>query len=220
MNREFLKGVLWGILGVGIFFFLAGLLTGPAQAGEQEEAPKVALTFDDGPTIYTETLLEGLKERGIRASFFLLGRNIPGQEAVIREMYADGHLIGNHTYNHVQLTRLSKDEAREEIEKTSGLIYEITGQYPIFVRPPYGEWRKDLEYAVTMLPVFWSIDPRDWNTQDTDAVVRNVEKKVEDGSIILLHDSSESSVKAALRIADDLAGKGYQFVTAEEMLLD
>ncbi|MGI6069876.1 MAG: polysaccharide deacetylase family protein [Blautia sp.] len=226
-----------GLLGEILWFFTAIALLAlcfvwkgeseegtPASASgavlEKIEPPKLALTFDDGPSIYTESLLEGLKERGVKASFFLLGKNIQGKEDVVKEIYQEGHLIGNHTFNHVQLTKLSQKEAQAEIEKTSSLIYTITGQYTTFVRPPYGEWREDLEYAVTMLPVFWSVDPMDWNTDNADAVVKKVESKVEEGDIILLHDSSKSSVQAALRIVDDLTAKGYEFVTVEEMLLD
>lgn len=183
-------------------------------------APQIALTFDDGPTIYTETLLEGLKERDVKASFFLLGRNVEGKEELVKTMYEDGHLIGNHTYNHVRLSKISREQAVEEIQSTSELIYEITGQYTSFIRPPYGEWSRELEYAVTMFPVLWSVDPLDWKTENADTVVQRVEKTVEEGDIILLHDGSESSVEAALRIIDDLTAEGYQFVTVEEMLLE
>lgn len=196
--------------------------TAQADTGISGEtmAPQIALTFDDGPTIYTETLLEGLKERDVRASFFLLGRNIEGKEELVKTMYEDGHLIGNHTYNHVRLSKISREQAVEEIQSTSELIYEITGQYTSFIRPPYGEWSRELEYAVTMFPVLWSVDPLDWKTENADTVVQRVEKTVEEGDIILLHDGSESSVEAALRIIDDLTAEGYQFVTVEEMLLE
>ena len=196
--------------------------TAQADTGISGEtmAPQIALTFDDGPTIYTETLLEGLKERDVKASFFLLGRNIEGKEELVKTMYEDGHLIGNHTYNHVRLSKISREQAVEEIQSTSELIYEITGQYTSFIRPPYGEWSRELEYAVTMFPVLWSVDPLDWKTENADTVVQRVEKTVEEGDIILLHDGSESSVEAALRIIDDLTGEGYQFVTVEEMLLE
>lgn len=189
-------------------------------AASKVEPPKIAITFDDGPSVYTGQLLEGLKERQVKASFFLLGKNIEGREEIVKEMYRQGHLIGNHTYNHVQLNELSRERAQEEIRKTSELIYDITGQDTVYVRPPYGAWRSDLEYEVTMFPVFWSVDPLDWNTDNTDAVVRKVENNVEEGDIILLHDVSQSSVDAALRIVDDLIKEGYQFVTVEEMLLD
>lgn len=190
-------------------------------APETAEHPRAALTFDDGPNRqYTERLLDGLQERNIRASFFLMGKNIAGCEDLVRRMHEEGHLIGNHTYDHVDLSRVSERDACDQIQRTSNAIYEITGQYTAFVRPPYGEWREGLDCAVTMMPVRWTVDPLDWNTKDADLVVRRVEKAVKDEDIILLHDCSASSVEAALRIADDLTGQGYEFVTVDELLME
>ena len=96
-----------------------------------QELSKVALTFDDGPSRkYTPKILEGLRERGILATFFLTGKNIEGNEELVSRIQEEGHLIGNHTYNHVCLNQISKIRAKEEIEKTSNKIYEITGEYP------------------------------------------------------------------------------------------
>ncbi|MFR5152394.1 MAG: polysaccharide deacetylase family protein [Ruminococcus sp.] len=107
------------------------------------EKKKAALTFDDGPNSkYTPLLLKGLKERGVHATFFLMGKNIEGKEALVKQIQEEGHLIGNHTYNHVQLDKISKEAAKEEIETTNQKIFEITGVYPAWLRPPYGEWRK------------------------------------------------------------------------------
>lgn len=185
------------------------------------EAPRVALTFDDGPgRETTKKLLDGLKERNIKASFFLMGKNIAGNENLVKRMKEEGHLIGNHTFNHVQLSRLSDAEACEEITRTSDVVYQITGQYTTFIRPPFGEWKKNLECLVTMLPVLWTVDPVDWNTDDVGLVVRRVEKVVQDEDIILLHDIYDSSVDAALRIADDLKEKGYTFVTVDKLILE
>lgn len=190
-------------------------------AAEQTEPPRVALTFDDGPNkVSTKALLEGLKKRDVKASFFLTGRNIIGNEELVKQMHEDGHLIGNHTYDHVHLSRMSEKEACDQITKTNNIIFEITGEYPIFVRPPYGDWKEGVDCTVTMLPIKWTIDPEDWNTENVDLIVSRVEKKVEDGDIILLHDSYITSVEAALRIVDDLIKKGYEFVTVDELLLE
>lgn len=189
-------------------------------AAETLEHPKVALTFDDGPSKkYTPMLLDGLKERGVQASFFLMGKNIEGNEELVKRIQEEGHLIGNHTYNHVQLNKVSKLEAKTEIEKTSNEIYEITGVYPVYMRPPYGSWRKDLDLSVEMFPVFWSIDTLDWKSQNVDSVMNIVEDQIQDGSIILMHDSYASSVEAALKIVDELEEKGYEFVTVDELLI-
>ena len=175
------------------------------QEGQEENRPLAALTFDYGPSAeYTPRLLDGLKERNIKASFFLLGRNIPGNEEIVERMQEEGHLIGNHTYNHVQLSAISEAEAREEILKTNNIIYEITGNYPQYMRPPFGSWKKNLELCVEMIPVFWNIDTMDWKSQDVSSILNIVFAEAEDGAIILMHDEYETSVEAALQIADHL----------------
>ena len=183
------------------------------------EAPRVALTFDDGPNAkYTPLLLEGLRKRNIHATFFLLGENILKNKELLLRMQKDGHLIGCHTWSHVQLDKISPSRASREILKTNSLIYHITGTYPTCLRPPYGAWKKDLELPVTMLPVFWDVDTLDWQSQNPESILDIVRKNVQDGSIILMHDSYDSSVRAALAIADDLTEKGYDFVTADQLL--
>jgi peptidoglycan/xylan/chitin deacetylase (PgdA/CDA1 family) len=190
-----------------------------SQSTLLEEGSRVALTFDDGPDpSCTETLLDGLKKRKVKASFFLIGENIPGNENLVRRMHEEGHLVGNHTYSHVQLPLLSEEEAYREIVSTGNLIYQITGEYPSFVRPPYGEWKEGMEFIVTMIPVNWTVDPLDWEVKDADLVVSRVESQVKNEDIILLHDCYESSVQAALRIIDDLTSRGYEFVTIDRLL--
>ena len=104
--------------------------------------PSRRVTFDDGPNAcYTPEVLEILKENEILATFFLQGQCLAGNEEIVRRMHAEGHLIGNHTFHHVQLTKVSEEEAREEVVKTSNAIYEITEEYPVYIRPPFGEWR-------------------------------------------------------------------------------
>lgn len=183
------------------------------------EAPRVALTFDDGPNArYTPLLLEGLRKRNIHATFFLLGENILKNKELLLRMQKDGHLIGCHTWSHVQLDKISPSSANREILKTNSLIYHITGTYPTCLRPPYGAWKKDLELPVTMLPVFWDVDTLDWQSQNPESILDIVRKNVKDGSIILMHDSYDSSVRAALAITDELTEKGYDFVTADQLL--
>ena len=185
----------------------------------KEEAPRVALTFDDGPNArYTPLLLEGLRKRNIHATFFLLGENIQKNKELLLRMQKDGHLIGCHTWSHVQLDKISPSSASREILKTNSLIYHITGTYPTCLRPPYGAWKKDLELPVTMLPVFWDVDTLDWQSQNPESILDIVRKNVQDGSIILMHDSYDSSVRAALAITDELTEKGYDFVTADQLL--
>lgn len=182
--------------------------------------PRVALTFDDGPhPVYTKKLLDGLKERGIHATFFVVGENISGNEELIRRMADEGHVIGNHTYDHVKLSGIADAKACEEVQKTDALVRELTGSGTEFVRPPFGSWKKALECEMEMIPVLWDVDPLDWTTKNTSTVVQRVLGDVEPGDIVLLHDFYESSVDAALQIADELLAQGYEFVTVDEMIL-
>ena len=150
----------------------------------QKKTPRIALTFDDGPNSkYTPLLLDGLRERKVHASFFLIGENIEGNEDILQQMRRDGHLIGNHTWDHVQLNKIPTQKARMEIEKTNNRIYEATGVYPSYVRPPFGAWLKDMELSVTMLPVFWDVDTLDWKSQNIGSILSYVRKrKLRDGS--------------------------------------
>lgn len=190
----------------------------PREDGEEK---RVALTFDDGPhPVYTAELLDGLKERGVPATFFVVGKNIPGNEELIRRMDQEGHLIGNHTYDHVKISCMANDQACAQVESTSALVREITGKNTEFVRPPFGSWDKSLECSFVMIPVLWDVDPLDWTTKNADLVVERVLKDVEPGDIILLHDYYDSSVKAALRIVDALQDQGYEFVTVDQLILE
>ena len=185
------------------------------------EKKKVAITFDDGPNPdYTPDLLKGLKERGVSATFFLLGKEVEKYPELVEQMHAEGHLIGTHSYEHVNLCNLTDEKAIEQVDKTNALIEKITGERPQFIRPPYGCWKKNLDYKTSMIEVLWDVDPLDWKTGNSDVVVSRVLKNVEEGDIILLHDASASSVKAALSIIDKLQEDGYLFVTVDEIVLE
>ncbi len=225
MHRKFFS-LLFGMglfVLMGLLWQKSGRAAFPADAPGRMDgsAPVVALTFDDGPhPAYTERLLDGLKERGVQATFFLIGVNAEGQEALIERMAEDGHLIGNHTYSHVQLTKISDEKACEEIGKTNTLLEGICGQKISYVRPPFGSWPEALDCLTDMRVVLWSVDPLDWKVQNTDAVVKAVVNKAKDGDIILLHDVYKTSVEAAFQIIDALQEKGYEFVRVDELLLD
>lgn len=185
------------------------------------EAPKIALTFDDGPsTAWTPALLDGLKERGVKATFFLIGENADKNPEIVKRMAEEGHLIGNHTYHHVELTKVSENEARLELADTSAVIVRITGKEPEYMRPPFGAWQRKLEQEIEMLPVLWTIDPLDWTTENQDEIVNKVVTEAEENDIILLHDCYKSSVEAGLRIVDILQEEGFVFVTVDELLLN
>lgn len=241
MKRSF-PGIVAVLLLLGIFLYgkrepeviqTAAVKTARLMAGEgmlrlmeqnlmeQNSAhPKVALTFDDGPSSkYTPLLLDGLKERKVHASFFLLGKNVKENQKLVQRMQEEGHLLGNHTYNHVQLDKISETTAKQEILRTNNEIYEATGNYPEYMRPPYGAWKKNMELCVEMFPVFWDIDTLDWKSKNVGAILNAVGEEPEDGSIILMHDEYETSVEAAFLLIDRLKEKGYEFVTADELIV-
>ncbi len=188
---------------------------------EKEDRGKVALTFDDGPhPYYTEQILDGLKQRGIRATFFVTGMNAEKYPKIIQRMYEEGHVIGNHTFYHTQLTKRNRKEFKEELIRTNEVISKITGEDVIYVRPPYGSWDKNFETELNMFPVLWTVDPLDWCSTNVACITENVVKKVEENDIILMHDYYPSTVTAALNIVDELTEEGYSFVTVEEILFD
>lgn len=180
----------------------------------------IAITFDDGPGYNsTRRLLDGLKERNVVASFFVVGENAENNKELIKRMYNEGHLICNHTYTHIDLSKIDKKEALEEITRTNALIESITGEKPSYIRPPGGAWDEKMFFEVDMTPVFWTVDPCDWKRTDVEGIVNDVVNSVSDGSIILLHDIYDTSVAAALEIIDRLKDKGYLFVTVDEILI-
>ncbi|MCM1388433.1 MAG: polysaccharide deacetylase family protein [Bacillus sp. (in: Bacteria)] len=188
---------------------------------EENETCKIALTFDDGPhPYYTEQLLDGLKERNVRATFFVTGEHAELYADIIKRMSEEGHLIGNHTYSHMQLQKGHIDDFKEELLRTNEVISGITGEEVLFVRPPYGTWEKSLESELNMFPVLWTIDPLDWCSSDADNIARKILIKAEENAIILMHDSYAPTVTAAFRVIDELQKEGYEFVTVDEILFD
>lgn len=189
---------------------------------EEGKGPKkIAITFDDGPhPCYTEQLLDGLKERGVKATFFVTGEHAKLHPEIIERMSTEGHLIGNHTYSHIQLNSRNREEFKSEIIKTNEIINEITGEEVLYVRPPYGTWDKKFETELNMFPVLWTVDPLDWCSSNAACIANKVVAKADENDIILLHDYYESTVTAALEIVDELKEKGYEFVTVDEILFD
>lgn len=187
----------------------------------QGDKPKIAITFDDGPNeIYTPMLLDGLKERNVKATFFIIGKKIEGNEELIKRMVQEGHLLGNHTYSHVQLTRLTTGEACQEIDQMCEKLYDVSGVWPQYVRAPFGSWDEELECNTELFSVGWTIDTLDWTTKNVNKIVQRGVKGIKENDIILLHDNYKTSIQAALRIIDVLQEKGYEFVTVEELILD
>ncbi len=181
--------------------------------------PLVALTFDDGPrSSTTGPLLDGLALREAPATFFLVGSRIPGNEELVRRMAAEGHQIGIHTYDHVELKGLSRRDFDLQVGKTRTLITQLAGEGNYWLRPPYGLLDQAAEGWCGGPVVLWSVDPEDWKDDDIDRVVAAVVEHASDGDIILLHDLFPSSAQAALRIVDTLLARGFCFVTVEQLM--
>ncbi len=215
---------------LGCLLLLAGLyrMQASAAAGSGAmrtpaacEEKKIALTFDDGPhPVYTELLLDGLKQRNVKVTFFILGEQAENYPEIVKRIGEEGHLIGNHTYSHLQYSPSREVEFGEELVKTNEILKDITGQEVMFVRPPYGSWNKKYETQLNMFPVLWTIDPLDWTTSNVSKVVRGVLAKASENDIILMHDCYQSTVTAALEVIDTLQKEGFVFVTVDELLFD
>ena len=186
---------------------------------EADAAPLVALTFDDGPRNKTTgALLDGLALREVPATFFLVGSRISGSEELIRRMAAEGHQIGVHTYDHVVVTDLSREDFDLQVGKTRALLIDILGDGEYWLRPPYGIVDESVERWCDCPLILWSVDPEDWKDEDVERIVASVLEHVQDGDIILMHDIFPTSVEAALRVVDALLEKGYCFVTVEQLM--
>ena len=184
-----------------------------------DDPPLVALTFDDGPrSSTTGPLLDGLALREVPATFFLVGSRIPGNEDLVRRMAAEGHQIGIHTYDHVELKGLSRKDFDLQVGKTRALITGLVGEGNYWLRPPYGLLDKNAEGWCGGPVILWSVDPEDWKYRDTEKVTAHILSHVQDGDIVLLHDIFPTSVEAALRVVDTLQGQGWRFVTVDELL--
>lgn len=192
-----------------------------ADAAAEATEPRrryIALTFDDGPSrATTPKLLDGLAQRGVHATFFLIGSQIEGNEDLVGRMEAEGHQVGFHSYSHILLRGVDRTLFDSDVGGTRQIIQRIVGHGALPFRPPYGlleNYQKNWACAPIIL---WSIDPEDWDVRDTDAEVEQIVSEARDGSIILLHDIYPESVAAALEVIDRLHAEGYYFLTVSDL---
>lgn len=189
-----------------------------AEATGAEERPLIALTFDDGPLrSTTEPLLDALAERGVKATFFLIGKQIPGNEDLIKRMAAEGHQIGIHSYDHVWLTDLNDRDFYTQVDRTDEALRAIVDQEGFALRPPYGGVDAGVKRRAGTPIILWSIDPEDWKYKDAGRVAQHIIENARDGDVILLHDIYPTSTQAALDVIDALHRRGFLFVTIDEM---
>ena len=192
-----------------------------APSGNCGQAKCIALTFDDGPGIYTAGLLDTLERAGAKGTFFVIGSKVNTQPGVLRRMQANGHQIGSHSWSHPLLTQLGPEGVQAEIRSTSDAIAKVTGQRPILMRPPYGGFNQpvlDELRAQGMASILWSVDTRDWADRNSSIVCSRAVAGAAPGAIILMHDIHPTSVDAVPCILDSLKQQGYQFVTVSTLL--
>lgn len=191
----------------------------PVQVEAEEKL--IALTFDDGPSHKnTPKLLDALAERGVHATFFVVGSMVETSPELVIRMAQEGHQIGVHTYDHDSangLRGLSEAEFDAQIGVTRRMLTQLTGQTEFALRPPYGFVDDGVRLRSPGPIVLWSIDPEDWRYRDTQRVAEHVISHAEDGAVILLHDIFSTSVEAALQVVDRLQAEGYRFVTVDEL---
>ena len=188
-----------------------------APALAPEPTAYLALTFDDSPNgKTTERLLDGLAARGARATFFIIGEQIGGQDALLQRMADEGHQIGNHTFTHRRLDNTGA-VGLSELARTEAALHDALGGAGYWVRPPWGFASAETLRETDVPLIHWSLDTEDWKTRDADKVARRIIDHAQDGDVILLHDSYGSSVDAALAAIDALSARGFAFVTVEEL---
>lgn len=185
--------------------------------------PYVALTFDDGPhASNTPRLLDILRARNVKATFYVIGKNVDMYPGIVRRTVAEGHEIGNHTYNHPKLSSLGTDRVLSEIRRTDEAVFKAAGIRPKTLRPPYGallQSQRQMIHSTFGYPtIMWSVDPLDWKRPGSSVVTSRIISGTNQGAIILVHDLHASSVDAMPATIDALLKKGYRFVTVSQLL--
>ncbi|WP_330286527.1 polysaccharide deacetylase family protein [Streptomyces sp. NBC_00576] len=199
----------------------AAVPTHSASADDDTDCKKVkciALTFDDGPAApETATLLNHLDRYEARVTFFTVGQNVAAHPELVRAEVKAGHEVGNHSWNHPDLTKLTPEQIAYQLGRTSGAIKAATGKAPTLFRPPYGAVNAKVKAATTLSPVLWDVDTEDWKYRDGAKVARTVIAKARRNSVVLMHDIHPTSVAAVPEILRTLTAEGFRFVTVSHL---
>lgn len=191
---------------------------GVLEANKKAKAGSViALTFDDGPGAYTDRLLTALEASDAKATFFVLGSLVDKYPDTLKRMRTNGCQIGNHTYDHENLTTLDEDAIKAQIKDTSKKVKAASGKGTKLIRPPYGAYNDDVKEYTNAPLIMWSIDTLDWQTKNAAATVELVLNNVTDGDIILMHDIHSTTVDAAEILIPTLTSMGYELATVSEL---
>jgi peptidoglycan/xylan/chitin deacetylase (PgdA/CDA1 family) len=183
----------------------------------------VAITFDDGPhPEQTPRLLDSLGERGVRATFYVIGMNAREHPDIVRRAFDEGHEIGSHTWSHRFLTTQTTRSIIEELRSTDEAIEEITSTRPVTLRPPYGAVTPRLAawtaHEFRYETVLWSVDSKDYEDLSSDEITRRIRDHATGGSIILTHDPLANTVAAMPAVLDQLVDRGFEFATSNELI--
>ena len=190
----------------------------PAPVFAEQPEKTAYLTFDDGPWPgTTRVLLDGLEERGAKASFFLIGKQISTRPELVRRMADEGHQIGLHTFHHRSLAQVNGADFYVEVDQLREFLSTLLGRENFMLRPPFGMITPANRARAGSPIILWSVDPEDWSDRDTDRQVSVILDSVKDGDIILLHDIYPASVETALQVVDAMMARGFHFVTVEEL---
>lgn len=191
----------------------------PAAAIVNENGPVIALTFDDGPyPKVTGHILDVLEKNGVCATFFVLGSRIEGHEDMLTRMDELGCEIGNHSFSHADLTRLSKADCQRELSDTDAEIRRVTGHEASVVRPPYGYYNKAVRSAAGRPLILWTVDTNDWRGKAPGEIADYVIQQAKEGSVILMHDQQTQTADAMEMIIPTLIEEGFRFVTVSELI--
>lgn len=191
----------------------------PAAAIVNENGPMIALTFDDGPyPKVTGHILDVLEKNGVCATFFVLGSRIEGHEDMLTRMDELGCEIGNHSFSHADLTRLSKADCQRELSDTDAEIRRVTGHEASVVRPPYGYYNKTVMSAAERPLILWTVDTNDWRGKAPGEIADYVIQQAKEGSVILMHDQQMQTADAMEMIIPTLIEEGFRFVTVSELI--
>ncbi|MGX9354472.1 polysaccharide deacetylase family protein [Roseobacteraceae bacterium S113] len=186
-------------------------------------SPVIAMTFDDGPhPKHTPRLLDMLKERGIKATFYLIGNRVATWPQIAARIAEEGHEVGNHSWSHPFLTKHGQSSVLREIDRTTNAIWQATGRPPVTFRPPYGAFsraQRSWLHETRKLPtILWSVDPADWRRPGASVVASRILKHSHQGAIVLSHDIHRGTIDAMPRTLDGLTSRGLTFVTVSQIL--
>ena len=178
---------------------------------------KIALTFDDGPSKYTDLIIDIFDKHNSKATFFVLGENATKYPDLLVKMKDSGHQIGNHTFSHQKLNSITKNEAENEILKTQQAVFDIIGEYPTLLRPTYGTLGDTVRSLSNLPIIMWTIDSLDWQSKSPDEIFARSTQNLKAGDILLFHDIYDSTLVAIEKLVPYLINQGYELVTVTEL---